>query len=195
MQKNLLRTGATLAALLLTASGLHAHTGIGSTSGFAHGVAHPLGGLDHLLAMIAVGLWAAQLGGRAIWAVPASFVGVMALGGALGMLGINVPFVEGGIGVSVLTLGVLIAAAARLPLAASVAIVGIFAIFHGHAHGAEMPAAISGWLYAAGFVIATAFLHLCGIGTGIALEKLSAPAVTRFAGAAIFVAGTALLFI
>jgi len=115
------------------------------------------------------------------------------LAGALGMFGFHVPFVETGIVVSVLTLGVLIAAAVRLPLSSSMVIVGLFAIFHGYAHGAEMPETASGLAYAAGFVAATAFLHACGIGLGIAIQKLASPAVVRFAGIAIVFCGGYLL--
>ena len=184
----------TRGALLLAAATLlptlaHAHVGTGDTHGFSHGFTHPLGGLDHLLAMIAVGLWAAQMGGRALWAVPLSFVSVMVLGGALGMAHIEIPFVEQGILISVLVLGVLIAASVRLPVVASSVIVGLFAIFHGFAHGAEMPASTSGVEYALGFVIATALLHSVGIGLGIASQKLSQPLVVRLAGAAIVVCG------
>jgi len=177
--------------LLLIASCVTAtaHTGHGPTHGFFHGLEHPLGGLDHLLAMLAVGLWAAQTGGRALWLVPLTFLSVMVLGGVLGMAGITVPFVEGGILVSVFGLGVLIAAAVRLPLAASMAIVGFFALFHGHAHGAEMPAATSGLAYAAGFVLSTAFLHAAGAGLGILLGVLSAPVLARVAGGVVAVAG------
>ena len=128
-----------LAAVFLVPSLAHAHVGVGETSGFAHGFGHPLSGLDHICAMVAVGLWAAQMGGRAIWAVPLTFVTVMAFGGLLGMMHVDVPFIETGIVVSVLTLGVFIAAAVRLPLIASIIVVGLFAICHGHAHGAEMP--------------------------------------------------------
>lgn len=187
------RVFAILAAILLLPSLAHAHVGVGETSGFLHGMGHPLSGLDHICAMVAVGLWAAQMGGRAIWAVPLTFVSVMALGGALGMLGFHVPFVETGIVISVLALGVLIAASVHLPLAVSIVVVGLFAIFHGHAHGAEMPETSSGFGYAAGFIIATAFLHACGIGLGIAIEKLASPAVVRFAGIAIVLCGGYLL--
>ena len=135
--------------------------------------------------MVAVGLWAAQLGGRALWLVPAAFVSLMTVGGALGMAGVPVPMVETGILLSVLLLGVLIAAAVRLPLAASMAVVGLFAIFHGHAHGSEIPVAASGLAYGLGFVLATAVLHGCGLGLGLlAQKKFTAPAL-RFAGAAI----------
>jgi urease accessory protein len=188
------RVFAILATILLLPSLAHAHVGVGETNGFLHGMGHPLSGLDHICAMVAVGLWAAQMGGRAIWAVPLTFVSVMALGGALGMLGVHVPFVETGIVISVLALGVLIAASAHLPLAVSIIVVGLFAIFHGHAHGAEMPETSSGFAYAAGFIIATAFLHACGIGLGIAIQKLASPAVVRFAGIAIVLCGGYLLF-
>jgi urease accessory protein len=187
------RVFAILAAILLLPSLAHAHVGVGETSGFVHGMGHPLSGLDHICAMVAVGLWAAQMGGRAIWAVPLTFVSVMALGGALGMLGVHIPFVETGIVISVLALGVLIAASVHLPLAVSIIVVGLFAIFHGHAHGAEMPETVSGFAYAAGFIIATAFLHACGIGLGIAIQKLASPAVVRFAGIAIVLCGGYLL--
>jgi urease accessory protein len=188
------RVFAILATILLLPSLAHAHVGVGETNGFLHGMGHPLSGLDHICAMVAVGLWAAQMGGRAIWAVPLTFVSVMALGGALGMLGVHVPFVETGIVISVLALGVLIAASVHLPLAVSIIVVGLFAIFHGHAHGAEMPETSSGFAYAAGFIIATAFLHACGIGLGIAIQKLASPAVVRFAGIAIVLCGGYLLF-
>ncbi len=191
--KGTVRIFVLLLATLMVPSLAHAHVGVSETSGFLHGMGHPLSGLDHICAMVAVGLWAAQMGGRSIWAVTLTFITVMALGGVLGMIGINIPFVEAGIVVSVLTLGVLIAASARLPLAASTIIVGLFAIFHGHAHGAEMPGTASGIAYGAGFLIATAFLHACGIGLGIAIQKLASPKIVRFAGIAIVLCGGYLL--
>ena len=139
--------------------------------------------------MIAVGLWAAQMGGRAIWAAPLTFVSVMILGGMLGMAQVHIPFIEQGIVASLLVLGVLIAAAVRLPLAASTAIVGLFAVCHGFAHGAEMPGSASGVLYALGFVIATTLLHSVGIAVGVGIQKVSQPVLVRFAGAAIVVCG------
>ncbi len=183
------RVFALLSAALLLPSLAHAHVGVGETGGFLYGIGHPLGGLDHICAMVAVGLWAAQMGGRTIWAVPLTFVSVMAFGSLFGMLGFQVLFVETGIVVSVLALGVLIAASVDLPLAASSAIVGLFAIFHGAAHGAEMPAGASGFAYGVGFVIATAFLHACGISLGIAVQRLTSPAVVRFAGIAMVLCG------
>ncbi len=178
-----------LAALLALPAVAHAHTGVGDTHGFSHGLSHPLFGLDHELAMIAVGLWAAQVGGRALWAVPATFVSIMALGGAMGMMHVPVPFIEPGIAASVLILGLLIAFAVRLPLAASIPLVGLFAVFHGHAHGAEMPEDASGIAYAVGFMLATATLHVVGIGFGMTIQRFTAAPLIRFAGAAIAVAG------
>jgi len=166
-----------IAAALLLPTFACAHTGVGETGGFLHGLAHPVSGLDHLCAMLAVGLWAAQMGGRPVWAVPLTFVGVMALGGVLGTLGISLPFVEPGIVLSVLLLGVLIAAAIRLPFWLSGSMVGLFALWHGHAHGAEMPAAASGMAYALGFMLATASLHIIGIGFGLGMQRL--PVLSR----------------
>ena len=170
----------------------HAHVGIGETSGFLHGVSHPLTGIDHLCAMIAVGIWAAQTGGRAFWAVPLAFVSVMLLGGALGMAGVHFPFAETGIALSVLMLGVLIAAAVRLPLPASMLVVGLFALCHGHAHGAEMPATASALGYAGGFAVATALLHAVGIALGVGIERMASAKFVRFAGGAIALFGIAL---
>jgi urease accessory protein len=182
-----------LLTTLMVPSLAHAHVGVSETSGLLHGMGHPLSGLDHICAMVAVGLWAAQMGERSIWAVPLTFITVMALGGILGMMGTNLPLVETGIVISVLTLGVLIAASVRLPLVASIIIVGLFAICHGHAHGAEMPETASGLAYAAGFIIATAFLHACGIGLGIAIQRLVSPKIVRCAGTAILLCGGYLL--
>lgn len=189
MKRNLL-------ALLLVCPALaHAHTGVGPAHGFSAGLTHPVFGLDHLLAMIAVGLWAAQLGGRALWAVPASFVGVMALGGLAGAGGWSPPMVETGILVSVLLLGLLIAFVVRLPVWAGALIVGAFALFHGQAHGAEMPAGASPWLYAGGFVLATAALHAAGIALGIALKNFSFAPALRVAGALVILSGAILAFV
>jgi urease accessory protein len=170
----------------------HAHPGAGHVHGFSDGIAHPILGLDHLLALLAVGLWAAQLGGRALWAIPASFVGVMALGGILAMAGLHLPMVETGILTSVLLLGILVAFAIRPPLWAGAAVVGFFALFHGFAHGAEMPDQASSFLYATGFILATAGLHAVGIGLGIAAKKLPFAPALRIAGALILVGGVVL---
>ena len=144
-----------------------AHTGHGDANGLMHGFIHPITGIDHVLAMVAVGVLAAQLGGRALWMVPLSFVGVMGVAGALGMAGIQLPFAEIGIALSVIVLGLAVAFRPNLPELAAMALVGFFALFHGHVHGAEMPTAASGLLYAVGFVGATAMLHAVGVGVGL----------------------------
>jgi urease accessory protein len=159
----------------------------GHAEGAFAGLAHPFMGLDHLLAMVAVGVWATQLGGRAKWLVPSCFVAVMAAGGALGMSGLALPMVEGGIAASVLLLGLLIAFSVRLPVYASAGLVGVFAVFHGYAHGTEIPALASPWLYGAGFLIATALLHGLGLGVGAGLKKQGW--TVRIAGAAVAACG------
>jgi urease accessory protein len=164
-----------------------AHPGHDVTWDFAGGFAHPLSGWDHLLAMIAVGLWAAQLGGRARWLVPAAFVGVMALATAYGHFMGAIPGTEQGIAASILVLGLLIASTARLPVAAGMALVGCFAVFHGLAHGAEMPATAGGFSYGAGFMLATALLHAVGLRLGFALK--SWPKVEALAGGVVAVVG------
>jgi urease accessory protein len=174
----------------------HAHVGVGETSGFTHGFAHPISGLDHVLAMILVGIFAFQLGGRALWLVPLAFVGMMAAGGALGVAGINVPFVEIGIALSVIVLGAAVAFEIKAPVAISVALVGLFAIFHGHAHGAEMPESAGGLAYAGGFMAATALLHVAGIGIGFGIGKISqrvGPGVVRIMGGLAALAGVGIL--
>ena len=171
----------------------HAHTGVGVASGWLHGLAHPFSGLDHLCAMLAVGLWAAQMGGRAMWQVPLAFVSIMALGGLLGMAEIAVPFIETGIVLSLLVLGMLIAAAVHLPLLASIAIAAVFAVFHGYAHGAEMPQSASGLAYAAGFMLSTALLHASGIGIAVSAGRIGRAQWLRLAGAAIALCGGGLL--
>jgi urease accessory protein len=166
-----------------------AHTIIGPTTGFGAGFSHPFGGFDHLLAMFAVGLWAAQMGGRATWAVPGAFVSLMIFGGVLAICGIHLPYVEAGILASVMVMGILIAAAFKFPVVVSAVIVGMFAVFHGHAHGAEMPLAMGAVSYSLGFALATALLHCAGIAGGIVLQKTNVEKVTRFAGAAIAISG------
>lgn len=167
----------------------HAHVGVGDTVGFAHGFGHPLGGIDHLLAMVCVGLWAAQRGGRALWIIPGTFVLVMAAGGFTGTAELLVPYVEQGIVLSLLVLGVLVAVAVRLPLALSAIIVGLFALFHGHAHGTEIPANVSGVAYGAGFVLATALLHALGICAALVGRRFGYPSFVRASGAAVAVCG------
>jgi urease accessory protein len=176
-------------AVVIVPSSAFAHTGVGPAHDLLHGLQHPLTGLDHILAMFAVGLWAAQRGGRAIWFVPLTFVTVMALGGALGMSGTSLPFVEQGILLSVIILGVLVAAAVRLPLPVSAAIVGLFALVHGYAHGAEIPASASGLSYALGFAAATALLHASGISFGLLTQRWRYSQLVRFADAAIALCG------
>jgi urease accessory protein len=170
-----------------------AHVGVGPIHDVLHGLEHPLTGLDHLVAMLAVGICAAQLGGRSIWAVPLSFVSVMALGGVLGMAGIQLPLVEPWIVLSLFVLGIFVASATRLPLAVSATLAGLFALAHGYAHGAEIPAAASGLTYAVGFVLATAGLHVIGISIGLLTERLHALQLQRLAGASIAACGLYLM--
>ncbi|WGF86896.1 HupE/UreJ family protein [Marinivivus vitaminiproducens] len=181
-----------LAVSLAVALPAEAHTGVGPTGGFASGFAHPLFGLDHLLAMIAVGVWASLLGGRALWLVPAAFVAVMAVGGGAGMLGVPLPMVELMIGGSVVVLGLLVALGAKPATVVAMAVVGLFALFHGHAHGTEMHEGVNGLTYGLGFVLATALLHAAGIGLGTALGRLPDIAV-RAGGGAVAAAGLALM--
>jgi len=192
--KSVTRSAAAAILVLLPGAAL-AHPGH-DAGGFAHGVMHPLGGLDHVLAMVAVGLYAALLGGRALWLVPATFVGVMAIGGALGAAGYPLPYTEIGIALSVIVLGLAVALRASLPTLAAMALVGLFAIFHGHAHGAEMPADAAAVSYATGFMLATALLHGAGIAIGLAAGRLAERGgwrVAQVAGGAMALAGVALL--
>jgi urease accessory protein len=181
------------AALLFAAGGAEAHTFGTHGAGFASGLAHPFLGVDHVLAMVAAGLWAAQLGGRALWAVPAAFIAVMTVGGALGMAGVSLGPVELGIAASLVVLGALVALGVRLPLAAAAALVGAFALFHGHAHGTELPEAASALGYAGGFVVATALLHGIGVAAGRALRRGAARPYLRLSGAAIAAVGILLI--
>lgn len=195
MNRRLTRLAVAAALVLLPGAAL-AHSGHGDAAGFAHGFMHPLGGLDHVLAMVAVGLYAALLGGRALWLVPATFVAVMAIGGAAGAAGYALPYTEIGIALSVVVLGVAVALRVSLPTLAAMALVGVFAVFHGHAHGAEMPQSLSGYEYAAGFLAATALLHGAGIALGLGIGKLSelgGRRVAQAAGGAMALAGVVLL--
>ncbi|WP_376988285.1 HupE/UreJ family protein [Bosea sp. R86505] len=185
------RTGPVVIATALAGPAL-AHTGVGAVHGFGAGLMHPLFGVDHVLAMVAVGLWAGLTGGRARLAYPLAFVGMMVLSGLWGMSGAALPGVEIGIAVSVVVLGLAIALRATPPLAAGAAACAIFAIFHGHAHGAELPQGSSGLAYALGFVLATAALH--GAGLGLAgLLAARAPLLARVAGGGLALAGVAIL--
>jgi urease accessory protein len=173
-----------------------AHTGIGDATGLAHGMSHPVGGVDHVLAMVAVGLLAALMGGRALWLVPTSFVAMMALGGALGMAGIGIPFVEIGIGLSVVVFGAAVAWRADMSMLAAAAVVGLFAICHGQVHGAEIPDTVRGFEYGIGFMLAAGLLHVAGIGLGLAIGRMSAhraARVARLTGGGMAVAGVVLL--
>ena len=158
-----------LSILLLAATPAFAHEGAGPAAGFPAGFGHPLSGLDHVAAMIAVGLWAGMKGGRARWICPAAFVSAMMIGGALGMARVPIPFVEPGILASVVVFGLLVAVIDGLPVSAGVAIIAVFAVLHGHAHGAEVTGAVSGTTYIAGFAVATIFLHAIGIVAGLLL--------------------------
>ena len=185
------------ASLMLAPAAAFAHAGgpSGHIHGFAAGFAHPLGGLDHVLAMVAVGLLAAEIGGRALWTVPAAFLGMMALGGALGMAGMSAPALETAIALSVVVLG--LAASLRIPLggAAAATLVGFFAVFHGVAHGAEAGQGVSGLSYAGGFLLATALLHACGLGSSLGLSRLGAQArlLPQAAAVSIAILGVGLL--
>ncbi|MBB4237318.1 HupE/UreJ family protein [Rhizobium esperanzae] len=184
-----------LAAAALPAAA-SAHPAIGDAAGFGHGFAHPISGLDHVLAMVMVGVFAFQLGGRATWLVPTTFVLVMSFGGALGAAGIDVPFVELGIALSVVVLGAIVALDVKAPLAAALGIVGLVAIFHGHAHGAEMPENAAGAAYAAGFMIATALLHGAGLALGYIIGRAGGRQgafVARAAGGIAAISGVGIL--
>jgi urease accessory protein len=178
---------ATLLALM-PAMPASAHTG-GIAGGFLGGLAHPVFGLDHVIAMVAVGLWGAFLGAPAIYLLPIAFPLVMAGGGVLGIAGVPLPGTEIGIALSAIVLGLMVMLAARPPLWAALIVVGAFAIFHGHAHGAELPAGADAVAYSAGFVIATGLLHLAGIGFGSFSRWPAGAAAVRTAGALIAGAG------
>jgi len=179
------------AALLASGAPAFAHLDPAEHGSLAAGLSHPLFGLDHILAMVAVGLWAAMLGGRAVLIVPAAFVGTMILGFGLAMAGVTLPFVEPVILASVVILGLVVAAAVRLPTAAGASLVGGFALFHGYAHGGELGAA-SAFPYLLGFALATAALHALGVGLGLLLGARSVPAIARLLGGATALAGLGL---
>lgn len=174
---------------LLTPMFAKAHIGVGAVTGVFAGFAHPLSGWDHFLAMLAVGLWAAQLAGRATWLVPLSFVLTMLFGGMLAILNISISSVEFGIVLSVLSMGALIAMKVKLPISTSMIIVGIFALFHGHAHGTEMSLANNYLTYAIGFVGSTTLLHVVGISTALLLRNWNFDKAIRAAGLAISLTG------
>lgn len=188
---NLNRTHIIVSALLLSPALAFGHPGH-DHAGVMSGLAHPIFGLDHMLAMLAVGLWAAQQSGKARWALPLTFVATMLLGGVLGFAGFEMPLMETGIAGSVLALGLLVALAVRPPITVAAGLTALFAISHGVAHGLELPALSSPWGYAAGFVAATAALHGLGYAVARNLPQVAAPLI-RAAGVASALAGAWLL--
>ncbi len=175
---------------LAPAAALFAHTGEDATGGFLSGLKHPVLGPDHVIAMVAIGLWGAQLGKPSIWLLPVVFPLIMAVGGALGVAGVPLPGIEIGIAVSGIILGLMILFQVKAPVWVAVLLAGGFAIFHGHAHGGEMPQAASAVAYSIGFVIGTGLLHLCGILLGLLLAwKGTGPVLVRALGGAIAAAG------
>lgn len=192
MTKRFLFTG--VAAFLISGPAF-AHPGHGTeTDAFMTGLLHPISGVDHILAMVAVGLWAAMLGGKALWRVPAAFVAMMGVGFVLALAGVNLPLVEPGILASVIVLGLLVAASVRLPLAASAGLVGLFALFHGYAHGGELGGATA-TNFAIGFALATAALHGVGLVLGRAAGLGGNLILPRVLGGATALAGLALVAI
>lgn len=187
-----LSVAAPLAAMLLLPSLASAHPAVFHQLSVAQGMIHPLTGLDHLLAMVCVGIWAAQQGGRALWLWPLAFVSLMLVGGTLGMAGIALPLLEPMIAASVLVLGLLIASAATLPLLAGGTLIGLFALLHGNAHGLELPESTSVIGYALGFSAATALLHLAGLMLGHSLRQSR---VVRLGGLASAAIGGIMLFV
>lgn len=184
-----LRLGLAFAAVASLGQPAFAHEQAGIAGGFASGFLHPLTGLDHMIAMVAVGIWGAQLGVPAIWVLPITFPIVMAVGGVLGILKLPLPFQEPVIALSALVLGAAVAIRLKTPFAIAAAIVAVFAIFHGYAHGAELPHAANPFAYGIGFVVATGLLHLCGISIGLLLRWPIGERLIRGMGAAIALLG------
>jgi urease accessory protein len=185
----LTRGVAVLVLLLSWAQPALAHTQKGEAAGFLAGFRHPISGLDHVLAMVAVGLWGAQLGAPGVWLLPVAFPMVMAVGGMLGLMGVALPGIEYGIAASAILLGAAVMFEARPPLAVAAALVGFFAVFHGHAHGTELPPGQSALLYSMGFVVATGCLHAAGIAIGTVHRWSWGKSVLRVAGAVVAVGG------
>jgi len=179
--------------LFMFASVANAHESAGIAGGFASGFMHPVLGWDHVIAMVAVGLWGAFLGSPSIWILPVVFPLVMAFGGVLGVIGVPVPAVETGIAVSAIVLGAMVAFAVRPPIWVAAVIVGAFAIFHGHAHGTELPAAVNPLAYSLGFVIATGLLHISGIAFGMMVRWPYGKVAVRAGGSVIALAGAGFL--
>ena len=180
-------------ALLTLPTAAFAHVGDHSHMSFAEGLAHPFTGLDHMLAMVAVGLWASQIGGRALWLLPLTFPVVMAAGAAAGFGGVALPWVEIGIAASVLVLGAAVALRAHPSLAISVPLIAAFAALHGYSHGVELPASVSALTYAFGFVAATLALHFIGIGLGLAANRMPVRFAAQAAGGVIACIGLLML--
>jgi len=181
-------------AALLWAQTAAAHVQQDAATGFLTGFQHPISGLDHVLAMVAVGLWGAQLGAPAIWVLPVAFPLVMAMGGMLGLMGVPVPGIEFGIAASAILLGAAVMFEVRAPLFATALLVGVFAIFHGYAHGTELPPGQSAVLYSMGFVIATGCLHALGIGIGAVHRWTWGQKLVRAAGGVVAVGGVLFLW-
>jgi urease accessory protein len=192
-----LLSGLTLATVTLAPAMAFAHPGHGGEhSGFIHGFLHPIAGLDHILAMVTVGILAYQIGGRALWLVPTTFLAVMAAGGLIGVAGVSFYFVEPGIAASVVVLGIIVALALKPPVAVAMGLVALFAVFHGYAHGIDTPLDGSTAAYGAGFMVATALLHAAGIALGMLVGRISATQGQlgyRLAGSAVALAGLVIL--
>ena len=179
-----------LALLLMCCSSqVLAHSEVGVAGGLLSGFLHPIFGPDHLVAMVAVGLWGAQLGSPATWILPITFPAVMAVGGLLSVAGLSIPLIELGISASALALGAVVAACVKPPLWMAAILVGVFAVFHGHAHGSELPAAVNPLAYGIGFVVSTGLLHLCGIVIGLLIRWPAGANAIRLLGAGIAALG------
>jgi urease accessory protein len=184
-----------LVSIVLPTAGF-AHTGLGDGSSFVHGFSHPLSGLDHILAMVTVGLFAWRLGGRALWLWPGAFVLALAAGGLLGLAGMPAPFVELGIALSVIVLGAMVTLAIKTPVPIAIGLVGLFGVFHGHAHGVAMPHDANAWSYSAGFVSATVLLHASGVALGFLIGAIGdhyGKLTYRAAGILVALGGIAIL--
>jgi urease accessory protein len=188
-KQTLARYNGVIAVTLFWTETAFAHVQKGEAAGFISGLKHPVSGLDHVLAMVAVGLWGAQLGAPAVWVLPVAFPMVMAFGGRLGLMGVPLPGIEYGIAASAILLGIAVMFEIRPPLAAAAVIVAIFAVFHGHAHGTELPPGQSGLLYSMGFVIATGCLHGVGITIGTVHRWGWGQKLLRLAGAIVAAGG------
>jgi len=177
------------ASASLAPASASAHLDGGALGGFQSGFTHPIVGIDHLLAMLAVGIWGAQMGGRNVWTLPVTFPLIMAAGGIVGMSGFALPQVELGIALSVFVLGLAIAFAWKAPEWAALVLIAVFAVFHGYAHGVELPRAVDPASYAIGFVVATGVIHVAGIGIGLLLGQAWKGRLSQTLGGAIAVTG------